>query len=719
MVGAVRSGTTLLRLQLDAHPEIAIPSETGFGAVLAGLAADATADDLLASITALSTWSDLAVSRDELAHVFDSVEDWSAAAGLRAYYRWYAAKSGKPRWGDKTPAHADYMPVLAGALPEAHFVHIIRDGRDVAASLRDLPFAPGDGSIRAIATTWRDTITRARSAGAELPHYHEVRYERLVAEPEPALREICEFLDLEFDPAMLTAHERADDRLREMAVVDAAGGIDGDEANVRKTFSGVLRPPDTTRIGMWREALSAVEVAQFERIAGGKLAELGYQAARAARPGAPGGPSRAPGALSVVIGANAFDHPGGTETYVFTVARELQRLGHEPVVAATEVGAMAEQAERSGIPLALHEAELPQRCDALLVNDAIAGAALAERYPDARHVHVAHSDLYDHQLPVMASGVVDAVIVLSDRVARRIASLALDAPIVRLTQPIDTERFVPRGDIAERPRRALLLGNYLSGSRRRALVDAWQDAGVECVQVGAATGLMVDVAPQIADADIVVGKARAVLEGMSSARAAYVFDEYGGDGWVTPANYASLEADAFAGLASGVPREAADVARDLASYSRDMGWTNRELVKAHHAARRHAIALLEVLRGDGDPPGRPLDALADIARLTRLNWDSERRSIILHREAEQACAALRAEVDRLGAEAATLREQAAQDEADAAARHADALADVDAWRERAFEAERQVEEARALLGTRRAQVGLTLGRAIDRARGKR
>ena len=69
------------------------------------------------------------------------------SSGLRAFYRGYAAARGKTRYGDKTPMHATDIDVLSRVLPEARFIHIIRDGRDVAASLRGLPFAPGDGGL--------------------------------------------------------------------------------------------------------------------------------------------------------------------------------------------------------------------------------------------------------------------------------------------------------------------------------------------------------------------------------------------------------------------------------------------------------------------------------------------------------------------------------------------------------------------------------------------
>jgi hypothetical protein len=374
-------------------------------------------------------------------------------------------------------------------------------------------------------------------------------------------------------------------------------------------------------------------------------------------------------------------------------------------VAAQELGAMAELAQRRGILVARDTSELPATCDAVYAQDAIMAGALAERYPGTRLVAFAHSDLFDHQLPILLPGVVSAVVVGSDRVAARIRALALDAPMVRLRHPIDTERFVARGAIRERPRRALVLSNYLQGERRRALTEAWEEAGVECVQVGAPTEAQLDVVSAIGYADIVVAKGRAALEGMSCARAVYVFDEFGGDGWVTPDNYAKLEADNFAGQVGAGPR---DLRADLAGYRPDMGWRNRELIRRHHGARRHAVRLVEVLRGPGPRRPEAVTAAGEISRLARTAWDAERRALLLE------------------AEAARLRERTLAAEAEIEATHARAAAEVEAVRHRVAdleqrngELEEHNAELRGLLDTRRARIGMAAGRVIDRMRGPR
>jgi Sulfotransferase family len=277
VVGVARSGTTLLRLQLDAHPELAIPPETHFAPVARRIAgAGGGPGELFHALVALPTWPDLGIRVDELADAFAALPERTLGAGLRACYRLYAARHGKPRWGDKTPANGLHMDFLAELLPEVRFIHIIRDCRDVAASLRGLPFAPGDGDVDTIAASWRNYISRTRTLARGVLHYREVRYERLVAEPEPVLRELCEFVELSFDRSMLWAHERAQQRLEELTSVRLADGSVRTADARRALLARTLQPPDPGRVGRWRTVLTAGETARVEAAAGVLLSELGY-----------------------------------------------------------------------------------------------------------------------------------------------------------------------------------------------------------------------------------------------------------------------------------------------------------------------------------------------------------------------------------------------------------------------------------------------------------
>jgi hypothetical protein len=487
---------------------------------------------------------------------------------------------------------------------------------------------------------------------------------------------------------MLRAHERAEGRLAEMASV--AVGSDGlvTLPGGVSIESRTRRPPDPSRAGRWREALSEHDVAVFEWLAGGALMGEGYAPSYSAgseRVVAGGDRS---GPMRVVIGTQQLVIPGGTETQAITVARELQRLGHEVVLTAEELGAPAEHAMAQGIRVVRSDGELPSACEAVIAHDATMTAVLAARYPEARLVYVAHSDLSDHQLPPLVPGVVDAVVTCSDRFAARIRALPLDVPIIRMREPIDTSRFHEFGPLPERPRRALILSNYLHGERRRALVEAWEGMGVECASVGAPTGMSGDPRGAIQEADIVVAKARAALEAMCCGRAVYLYDQFGGDGWVTPDNDPALEADNFAGT-TRPPRSPEQLASDLAAYNRDMGWVNAELVRMNHGARHHAAELVALLRGGRVRPPDSAAPLAELARLARTNWAAENRVVALEHQTAML----------------TSRATAAESE-------------LDASRSRAGAVERELAEARSLLGTRRARAGIALGRALDRLRGR-
>lgn len=153
VVGVPRSGTTLLRMMIDAHSVIAIPPETGFLPSLADLDPEQDASrTALDIITALHTWPDFGMDAVALRETLDRLSPITPADAARTFYRTYAARFKKHRWGDKTPTYGSSIDRIAALLPEARFIHIIRDGRDVMVSVRGLWFRPGD-TVEACAKT--------------------------------------------------------------------------------------------------------------------------------------------------------------------------------------------------------------------------------------------------------------------------------------------------------------------------------------------------------------------------------------------------------------------------------------------------------------------------------------------------------------------------------------------------------------------------------------
>ena len=327
--------------------------------------------------------------------------------------------------------------------------------------------------------------------------------------------------------------------------------------------------------------------------------------------------------MNIVLANDAFAGVGGSETYLLTVAEQLQRLGHGTTIYARVCGPMADLATERGVPMARQPSELPPSCDVVLAQDGAMAYELGERWPEAPQIFVAHSPIFDLQLPPLIPGIAGAVVVLSDRVEQRIRAMNVSHEIVRLRQPIDVERLMPQGAPRSRPQRALLLGNYLQADVRRVIVDAWSSEGIEVVQLGQPTVESLHPESEIAKADIVVGKARAILDAMACGRPAYIYDMFGTDGWVTPERYALQEADGFAGLALPVEVDGGKLRRDLDDYSPLMGQANRELILMHHIAGTHAqqlVALFHRLAPRVAPATTPYE---ELARLVRLRWSAE------------------------------------------------------------------------------------------------
>jgi hypothetical protein len=261
---------------LDAHPDLAIPGETHFLANLfphdGGVD---TADQFIRVLTDAPTWPNLATNEQTLRRAVGAIKPFQVSEAIRQFYRVYAEMFGKTRWGDKTPPYRSCMIPVEQLVPEAHFIHVIRDGRDVALSYRGLWFGPGD-AVDAQARFWVEQIGSARTQANKLRHYLEVRYERLVTDPVTTLREICAFIELPFHPAMLQYWKSASTRLGEYRRSFGPPGTPTDIESFIAIHEHTKQPPDPGRIGRWHAEMSDLEQQQYEAIAGPLLRELGY-----------------------------------------------------------------------------------------------------------------------------------------------------------------------------------------------------------------------------------------------------------------------------------------------------------------------------------------------------------------------------------------------------------------------------------------------------------
>lgn len=280
IVGVGRSGTTLLRMMLDAHPSLAIPPETHLVADVldasARTAGEETSSAVAAAVLASPRWPDFGLAPGDFRRELARARPRSAGDVLRVLYELYASRAGKPRWGDKTPPYLGRMHQIQELLPEARFVHIVRDGRDVALSIAPLWFGPDN--VADVAEWWSRKIAWARHHARQLDWYLEVRYEDLVRDPPAALGRVCDFVDLDWDPAMLTYHRRARRRL-----ADELGDLRWPDGRVigateRASIHGYVgEAPREDRLERWRAEMDAADLRTFERVAGDTLRDLGYE----------------------------------------------------------------------------------------------------------------------------------------------------------------------------------------------------------------------------------------------------------------------------------------------------------------------------------------------------------------------------------------------------------------------------------------------------------
>jgi len=127
--------------------------------------------------------------------------------------------------------------------------------------------------------------------------------------------------------------------------------------------------------------------------------------------------------VDVVIGNHHLSPIGGAETYMLTVAEQLGRFGHRVTIYGSDEGELAAHLRRRRLTVAIGQEALPRSCDAVIAQDAVSSLELAARFPQVPHVFVAHCAHLEMWYPPNLPDVVGAVVVMNDRVRKRLAAL--------------------------------------------------------------------------------------------------------------------------------------------------------------------------------------------------------------------------------------------------------------------------------------------------------
>lgn len=274
VVGAARSGTTLLRLILDAHSDLAVCGELHFYDQISQFRRWAPILQDERDLRLVERWVKRTVAlrlmesgRAILKRALDRLRaklpcEWSELH--RSLMQAYADVSDRPkaRLGEKTPANVRYMSEILRSFPNAKFIHLVRDPRAVAASSIDVPGNSNDVLIHTL--TWRCDVFSAREFAMKSSPgvVTEVRYEDLVRAPVRELRRLTNFLDIPFEEKMLRFHSDAGDSL-------------ATEEEPWKTGAG--QPIYQSSIDRWKKRLNPAQIRLVELAAGDFPSRYNYR----------------------------------------------------------------------------------------------------------------------------------------------------------------------------------------------------------------------------------------------------------------------------------------------------------------------------------------------------------------------------------------------------------------------------------------------------------
>jgi len=256
--GAARSGTTLLGDLLGAHPTHLCMPETSYKVHVLRRARWGRPDaDLALGLSLVARHPKFKELGIPLPHV--TTPSLSALFDpLLTTYAEVTGKAGARIWIDQTPSNIAIGHTLLEQFPDAKLIHLVRDGRAIAASM--IPLDWGPNNVVGAGRAWLRPIAQGLALEMAYPQrVLRVKYEDLVQDPRTVLLRLCQFAELEFTEAMTRG-----------------GGL-----RVPPTTAGqhalVGKPPDPSRADAWRRVLKPRDVEIFESEVRSLLALLGYE----------------------------------------------------------------------------------------------------------------------------------------------------------------------------------------------------------------------------------------------------------------------------------------------------------------------------------------------------------------------------------------------------------------------------------------------------------
>ncbi|MFA5495323.1 MAG: sulfotransferase [Porticoccaceae bacterium] len=271
ILGAERSGTTLLMAMLGFHRRIAVPEVVWYyprfrpylhtyGDLSQPENFRTLAEEMIFGLKT-PFWGMPINPATIVDEIVGRAREQSFAGLFDAMLGKYAEHVGKPRWGEKTPYNLFFVGEILEDFPNAQFVFITRDGRDASADYLESSFGPTN--IYAAAYAWKRSQNAVEEWRDKLPadQWLDVAYEALARDPDAVLRQVADFLGEEYDPAMLDFH---------------AGEI-ARKRGEQRDHAPLGEPATTQYIGIHRNLLSLRDQRIFAWVAGRELEAAGYR----------------------------------------------------------------------------------------------------------------------------------------------------------------------------------------------------------------------------------------------------------------------------------------------------------------------------------------------------------------------------------------------------------------------------------------------------------
>lgn len=299
----------------------------------------------------------------------------------------------------------------------------------------------------------------------------------------------------------------------------------------------------------------------------------------------------------------------GTETYLFTLAMQLKRLGHEPVVYSPLLGAAALKLSEAGIRTVDDPSQfVGEPFDVMHVHHNSMAVQCRAHLPNVPMVFVSHGVLPVEEQPPSLDLNISRYIAVSEEVSEHLVSGGVDKNQTTIVRNfVDVAHFCPLRPISAHPSRALIISNRITSKARNIIRMTCENLGIELAEIGIGAIPIWETELEINKADIVFALGRGAVEALACGRVVCIFDYSGGDGVLTPEILPQSQRFNFSGRYLNQTFTPDTLQVELKKYSQDLGDMGRAWVLQNHNAEQAVPRLLEIYQDaiDGYTP-RPV-----------------------------------------------------------------------------------------------------------------